>query len=73
MKHNGYEIIHTLLEARFNLRSAKKGRRKIAQLTAQLKEEKDPRKRTQIIYQLRIAKSNLALKPNRSYSMHRDY
>jgi hypothetical protein len=73
MKHNGYQIIHNLLEARFNLPSAKKARMKVVQLSAEYKQEQDPKKRTELLYRLKKAKSDLALMPNRAYGMYRDY
>ena len=71
MKLDGYSIIHEVLEARFNLPSAKKARLKIADLKDQYAQEQDPQKRAELMWKLKKAQSDLALKPNRSYDHYR--
>jgi hypothetical protein len=70
---NGYNIVHAVLEARFNLTSSKKRRIEIAKLWQQYKQEKDFAKRRELLRIIQQKKNDLALRPNRAYSQYRDY
>ena len=73
MKLDGYRLVHKLLEARFNLPSSSKRRNKIADLKKQYAAEENAQKRRALIYQIKKAQSDLALRPTKAYSMHRSY
>jgi len=71
MKLDGYQIIQEVLEARFNLPSAKKARLKVANLKSQYAQEQDPQRRANLRWDLKKAQSDLALKSNSSYDHYR--
>jgi hypothetical protein len=73
MKLNGYTIIEQVLEARFNLKSSKNARVRVVDLKKKYQEERDPSKRRNLLRQIKKAQSDMALMPNKSYSMYRTY
>ena len=73
MKLDGYKIIQTILEARVNLKSAKAAREKIAAIASEYREETDPKRKGELAFRLKKARSDLALMPNREYDMYSEY
>ena len=60
-----------LKEARFGHEKAQSARKKLNDLGAQYREEKDYKKKKVILWKIRTLRNNISLAPNQSYDMHR--
>jgi len=70
MKTNSYHLISSLIESTFMSQRSIKARQRIMQLNADYREEQDPQRKRNILWQLKNAQADLELVPASAYDQY---